>query len=308
MIIVNPVRRVVLSLPTTLSPLRYPGGKAKLYSVVKEIIELNDLHGTYIEPFAGGAGLAIKLLLNNDVRRIVINDSDVAIYSFWRCVLYHPDELCKFINTVPLTYEEWINQRNIYLNQENHNEVDIGKATLYLNRTNRSGIIKGGIIGGKNQQGAYLMDARFNRTGLVSKVRRIAAQSSRIELHNSDVFDFLKPDILGHYYKAFINFDPPYVQKGGQLYMNFFSDGDHRKLCAAISSCRRKWIVTYDICALTKDLYQRYRCAYLDLIYSANNTRKAKEYIFFSNNLEIPSSIELINKRAVPTNCANNPG
>lgn len=157
-------------MPTTPSPLRYPGGKVKLYKYVKEIFDLNNLHGTYIEPFAGGAGLAIKLLLNNDVKRIVINDSDLAIYSFWQCVLYHTDELCRFIETVPITYDEWIQQRTVYLNQSQYNETEIGKATFFLNRTNVSGILKGGIIGGKDQNGAFPMCARFNRADLVKKL------------------------------------------------------------------------------------------------------------------------------------------
>ena len=44
------------------SPLRYPGGKAQLFPLVRDIIVANRLNGaTYIEPFAGGAGLALKL-------------------------------------------------------------------------------------------------------------------------------------------------------------------------------------------------------------------------------------------------------
>lgn len=281
-------------MPTTPSPLRYPGGKVKLYKCVKEILDLNNLHGTYIEPFAGGAGLAIKLLLNNDVKRIVINDSDSAIYSFWQCVLYHTDELCQFIETVPITYEEWIQQRAVYLNQSQFSGIEIGKAAFFLNRTNVSGILKGGIIGGKNQTGAFPMCARFNRGELVKKVKRIAACSDKIDVYNLDALDFLSPRIMRHYYKVLINFDPPYVVKGGQLYMNSFTEEDHRKLRNAIAKCSRKWIVTYDVCDLTASLYKSFRGSFVDITYSANGARKSKEYIFFSNNLAIPANTVLL--------------
>lgn len=286
--------REVCSLPTTPSPLRYPGGKAKLYKYVKEILDLNNLHGTYIEPFAGGAGLAIKLLLNNDVKRIVINDSDSAIYSFWQCVLYHTDELCQFIETVPITYDEWLQQRAIYLNQSQYSEIEIGKAAFFLNRTNVSGIFKGGIIGGKDQTGASPMFARFNRAKLIQKINRIAACSDKIDVYNLDALDFLSPQVMRRYYKVLINFDPPYVEKGGKLYMNYFTEEDHRKLRDAIAKCSRKWIVTYDVCELTASLYKSFRGSFVNITYSAHGARKSKEYIFFSNNLIIPSNILLL--------------
>lgn len=277
-------------MPITPSPLRYPGGKTKNYEYVKRILDLNNLHGTYIEPFAGGAGLALKLLLNNDVSRIVINDSDPAIYAFWRTVLSYPEELCKFVEEIPLNYTEWQKQRNIYFNQADYTDLEVGKATLYLNRTNMSGVIKGGIIGGTEQTGRYKMDARFNRTDLIAKIIRIAEQKEFIDLYHLDVFEFIKAPIR-HYYKAFINFDPPYVNKGGQLYMNFFGVEDHVQLEKAISLCKRKWMVTYDNCELISNLYSRYRKGYIDVTYSANGSRKAQELVFFSDNLQIPEEL-----------------
>lgn len=275
-------------MSVTLTPLRYPGGKTKNYEYVKSILDLNHLHGTYIEPFAGGAGLAIKLLLNNVVERIVINDSDLAIYSFWKCVLEHTDELCNFISQVPLTIEQWRLEREIYLYPDQHSVLDIGKATFFLNRTNVSGVIKGGVIGGLKQSGKYKMDARFNRENLIKKIRRIAEQKERIDVLGYDVFVFMKSKELRYYYKAFINFDPPYVKKGGQLYMNFFKEEDHIRLRNVISRSTRKWMVTYDVCDSIEELYSDYRKDYIDLTYSANKARKAQELVFFSDNLVLP--------------------
>lgn len=282
-------------MPATLSPLRYPGGKTKLYHYVRSILESNGLLGeTYIEPFAGGAGLALKLLLKGDVKRIVINDSDQSIYSFWYSILNWSEEFCEMIASTDITLAEWERQRQTYSEQNTTNMLQLGFATFFLNRTNVSGIIKGGLIGGLQQDGANLMDARFNKQGLMAKIQDIASHREQIFLCNLDAQSFLQPEYLGKFYKAFINFDPPYVRKGDQLYKNAFTEDDHRLLSQEIGRCRRKWIVTYDVCPLIGELYAAYRHSYLDVAYSLNNKTVAQEYIFFSNNLTIPDSIDVV--------------
>lgn len=280
-------------MPSTYTPLRYPGGKTQLYSYVKKILDENNLHGTYIEPFAGGSGLALKLLIKKDVDRIVINDSDPAIFSIWKAILETPDELCHFIESVPITVEEWEKQKEIYITIHEKPSLELAKAAFFLNRTNISGVIKGGIIGGKAQIGTYKMDARFNRENLIKKIMDIFDCRDHIDVYNFDAIELLQPTVLRHYYKAFINFDPPYVIKGSELYMNSYQEEDHKRLRDAISNCSRKWIVTYDVCPLIEELYGKYRSSYLDINYSANQSRMAKEFVFFSNNLMLPSEIEL---------------
>lgn len=281
-------------MPSTYSPLRYPGGKTKFYDYVRELLRCNNMLGeTYMEPFAGGAGLALKLLLNDDVKRIIINDYDTAIYSFWHSILYETDAFCELINTTPVTTEEWKKQREIYMNHNGNISLDVGFSTFFLNRTNVSGVIKGGIIGGQEQQGAYKIDARYNGQNLISKILNIAEKREQIVLLNQDAKELLQPQQLRRYYKTFINLDPPYVKKGAQLYKNAFTDADHRELSELISNCNRKWIVTYDICSLVADLYQDFRSSYLDVTYSVRMSKKAQEYIFFSDNLELPDTIEL---------------
>ena len=248
---------------------------------------------TYIEPFAGGAGLSLKLLLNNDVKRIVINDFDPAIYSFWYSILYETDAFCDLIDSTPITLDEWKNQRNTYMDNSDYASLKLGFATFYLNRTNVSGVIKGGVIGGQEQTGTYKMDARFNKENLIKKTMRISGYRDQIVLLNQDAKELLQPQQLRKYYKSFINLDPPYVKKGTQLYKNAFSEKDHRDLYKLISECNRKWVVTYDICPLVAELYKKYRSSYLDATYSIQISKKAQEYIFFSNNLQLPNSISL---------------
>ena len=281
-------------MPSNLSPLRYPGGKTQLYSFVKEILSQNNLLGeTYIEPFAGGAGLAIKLLLNNDVKRIIINDLDFAIYSIWYSILNYTDDFCRKIEDTEISVNEWENQRRIYYSQT-ESVFDMGFSAFYLNRTNRSGVIKGGIIGGRDQSGTYKINARFNKDALINKIEGIARHKDRIIISNIDAVEFLSDGFLNHYYKTFINFDPPYVIKGSQLYQNAFTKEDHKILSELIARCRRKWIVTYDVCPLVEELYNKFRKAYISINYSASNSGKAKEYVFFSDNIVIPQSIDLL--------------
>jgi DNA adenine methylase len=279
-------------MPTTLTPLRYPGGKTQFYPLIKDILQKNDLIGhTYIEPFAGGAGIAIKLLINKDVEHIVINDIDPAIYAFWYSVLNHTDDLCSLVETTPITINQWKKQKKIYNNIKSK-MLKKGFATLFLNRTNVSGIIKGGIIGGLQQTGTYSLDARYTKSTLIRKIRNIGEFREQIDIYNSDaleLFDFTKIKTLK---KTFVNFDPPYVSKGAGLYENSFSEADHEKLAKMIKKCSRKWVVTYDIHPLIIKLYLGFRYDYLDLNYSINQKRKAKEYIFFSNNILLPENIE----------------
>ena len=279
-------------MPFTPSPLRYPGGKTQLYPLVRQILAYNGiLGGAYIEPFAGGDGLAIKLLLRDEVENIVFNDFDKAVYSVWHSILYSTDELCSLIEDSKLSIEEWQEHKQTYEKLDSSDLLALGFSTFYLNRTNVSGIIKGGVIGGKSQQGAYKIDARFNRLGLIKRIRDIAEHRDRISLSNIDAVNFVDSELVSSQKKALINFDPPYVLKGGMLYKNSYCEKDHVVLANKIHSCQHPWITTYDICPLIKELYSNYRSSVLGINYSIGDTRSAKEYIFFSHNIKLPPDL-----------------
>lgn len=274
------------------SPLRYPGGKAKLYNVVKKILASNGLlGGTYVEPFAGGAGLAIKLLLKDDVKRIVLNDLDSAIFYFWNTILTKPEEFCKAIDLAELTIDEWKNQKEIFKHGFCGNEFEYAFSLFYLNRTNVSGILNGGVIGGIEQKGTYRIDARFNKEELKQRIRNIAARKKDIILYNLDAKDFICGNYLNNYRKVFVNFDPPYVNKGARLYKNSFSKNDHVELFNCINKCTKKWIVTYDVGDFISGLYSKFPSELITVTYSAKSKTKKNEYMFFSKNLIIPDEI-----------------
>lgn len=277
------------------SPLRYPGGKVQLFPLVRDIIVVNKLQGaTYVEPFAGGAGLALKLLLEGIVSRILINDIDLHIYAFWHSVLNISEALCDMIIRTPVNRNTWKTQRTIYQKADSEDLLALGFATFFLNRTNVSGVLTGGMIGGKSQKGKYKLDARFDKDALVEKIELVSRQKNRILLFNDDAIDFLKRREVTSLRKALINFDPPYVQKGAALYKNSFTETDHRRLSKAILACHKRWIVTYDVCPLVTELFQTKRMGKIGVYYSARNPRLAKECIVFSDNVKVPASMMLL--------------
>ena len=273
------------------SPLRYPGGKGKLTPLIKLLIDMHGHRGgTYIEPFAGGAGVAIELLEKGVVSEIVINDLDKGIYSFWRAILEETDRFLEQVSRVPLTIDEWKKQRSICFRNNKKYSFELGFATFYMNRTNRSGIIKAGVIGGMEQSGLWKLDARFNREDLIFRIKKIAENKSKIHLYNKDIKSFLEKYIPKYEDNAFIYFDPPYFNKGKQLYLNFFNYNDHiriEKLIGNTVNC--DWIITYDDEPTIEKIYEKYCIRRIELNYSVAKKRKANELIIFKDNTKIPT-------------------
>lgn len=272
------------------SPLRYPGGKGKLAPFMKVLIEkTGHKGGTYIEPFAGGAGIALDLLENDIVSQIVINDLDKGIYSFWRAILSETDRVVEAVHEVPLSVEEWKKQREILLRADNKYSFELGFSTFYLNRTNRSGIINGGMIGGLEQNGVWKLDARFNKDNLINRILKIAKKKECIHLYNKDVASLIKNYLPKYEKDAFVYFDPPYFKKGKQLYLNFFNEQDHVRIEKMIrESVNCDWVITYDDVPEIANIYVNHELRRFDLNYSVAQKRKASEIIIFSNGDVIP--------------------
>lgn len=271
-------------MPTTYTPLRYPGGKSSIYPIVSALIR-NECLGdsVYTEPFAGGAGLAIKLLLKGDVNRIHLNDLDPAVHLFWESVVYRTDELNSLIVETPVTIDEWRRQRQIALAPELHTPLEVGFSTLFLNRTNVSGVLRGGVIGGLSQDGSNPMTARFNKTGLIKKINAIADRGGSIAVSGFDAMELIDNYWLAD--NAFLNIDPPYVKKGPLLYRNSFTREDHLRLRDSISKLQVPWILTYDDSEFIREAYSSWTMENLAIYYSIGSVRKTNEVMFKSNDL-----------------------
>ncbi len=280
------------------SPLRYPGGKACLYSLVSSILRANKLERQhYAEPFCGGSGLALSLLYRGYVSNIHINDIDPAIWAFWDGVLNQVDEFISRIANTPITVDEWQRQREIYLEQDATEPLTLGFSAFFLNRTNRSGIIKSaGVIGGKDQTGSYKVDCRFNREDLIRRVRRVAKYRDRIHLTRCDALEFVSHACETLPEKTFFCIDPPYYSKGRKLYTSFYASKDHSQLASEVKKMQKPWIVTYDKTPSISKLYHSHRQFEFNINYSVETKREGTEIMIVSKGLRVPP--ELRNRRA----------
>ncbi|CAH1209616.1 hypothetical protein PAECIP111893_03076 [Paenibacillus plantiphilus] len=269
-----------------LSPLRYPGGKDKTYNYIKHLVNINNI-STYIEPFAGGAAVALRLLINQDVKKIIINDYDRGIYALWNIIVTQPERLIQLIQDTPINMNEWYIQREIQKQKDSIDELSLAFSTLFMNRTNRSGIIKAGVIGGKNQDKTDKLDCRFNKEAITKRIRLIASFSNQIKVCNYDAKDFIEEEIKKTRYSLTF-FDPPYYDRGPDLYTNFYSHEDHVELAKIIQTKMRNryWILTYDIANQIEELYHKQLHTKYYLNYSIATPTKGQEFMFFSNKTE----------------------
>jgi DNA adenine methylase len=277
------------------SPLRYPGGKSRLSNFLTTICKKNNIDGHYVEPYAGGAAVALHLLLNGHVKEITINDYDRSLYAFWHSVINDTSKLCKMIDQAELTIENWQRQKEVQKNKTRANLLALGFSTFFLNRTNRSGIIDGGVIGGLSQSGKYKLNCRFNKEALIERIKLIAAHKKNISLYNLDALDLISEiQKMTKSKNVIFYFDPPYFLKGQSLYLNAYEPDDHKVVSERIKKIKNaRWIVSYDNVPEIRSLYKSENIkskTYL-LTHSAYKSREGKEILFFNKSLRVPVKV-----------------
>lgn len=276
------------------TPLRYPGGKQRLTPFVKEILGVNNISGHYVEPYAGGAGVGIELLINKNVKHIHLNDSNLGIYAFWHSVLYNTEELCRLISKASLTIDEWKKRKEIVKKASSADLLELGYSLFYLNRCNRSGVITAGVIGGLDQTGNYKMDARFNRNDLIRRIEAIGYLKNQISISNRDAEDYISNYICNLPSDCLIYLDPPYYNKGSELYLNSYKKSDHARIAGVIQNeIKHNWILSYDGTNQIIDLYSEKRYFLYNLQYSASRVYKGEEVFIFCDRLKLPDSCTL---------------
>jgi len=255
-----------------------------------ELLEANSAaRWDYVEPYAGGAGVAMELLIDNKVRRVFLNDSSYPIFALWKSIVTYPDEFCRMISRASLSLRSWERHREVLRQPQAHSLLDVGFSTFFLNRCNRSGVLTAGVIGGKAQSGKWRIDARFPRNELVSRVELIARHRDRIVVSNLDAEEFLLTKVNRMSPNTLVYCDPPYYERAKRLYLNTYQPEDHVRLSDVIQTrVRRHWIVSYDG---HPDILALYRCRRkfeYRLQYSAMNSYAGSEVFVFSDDLCIP--------------------
>ena len=271
------------------SPLRYPGGKAAMTSVLRQIRHLNGLGGSpTVEPYAGGAGASLTLLYLEETDSVHINDGDPAIHDFWWAAVHRSGAFVQKLIQTPVCVEEWRRQRVIFRSGKRVSRLARGFAAFYLNRCNRSGIIRSGsVIGGLEQTGKWKLDARFNKSSLRQRFEKLEEHKSRIEVSGIDGIELIES--LAHN-PVFLFVDPPYFQKGRTLYMNSLDHDYHTQLAGTLRSMSRAaWVLTYDDCAEIRSMYERWaNVRPFSLRYSASSSREGSELLITPRWMEVP--------------------
>lgn len=248
----------------------------------------------YAEPFAGGAGAALRLLVDDVVEAIHINDLDPGIAAFWRCVFGDAkQQFVEIIRNTPATIDEWERQRAIYLTPEGRPDLEIGFAAFYLNRCNRSGILTARPIGGLDQTGTWKIDARYNRDDLIGRINYLSSFRHRVTVTQQDAREFLR-SLAPLDERVLVYVDPPYITQGELLYLDKLSYSDHQQLAAQLTASELRWFMTYDCDdRITDELYPNLRCARFDIAHTAQRQHVGSEYAVFSDNL-IVSGLQVL--------------
>ena len=257
-----------------------------------------------IEPFAGSAAISLGLLALNKVKKALLNDIDPFITSFWRAVFEYNDELVSKIEEVDVTLEMYkLLKQHMRENKQstnNENIVENALTFLFINRTNFSGIIKGGPLGGIAQRSKYKIDCRFNKKDIVSRIRWLRQFKGRVEVYNEDGIDFLKKIVKQNWSSNLLLYiDPPYYNSGKYLYNYYFTDEEHNQLASLLSMIEQPWLLSYDDSEFIKHLYQR------DNIYTdtcvkirrkctiSSSKRRMVEFLFSNHPLPPLGRLEL---------------
>jgi DNA adenine methylase len=275
------------------TPLRYPGGKGKLANFLMLLVQQNRLTNLhYVEPYAGGAAVALALLFHEYAAHIYINDISIPIYAFWHAVLNETDELCRRIRNTEVNVEEWYRQKEVFKRSDQESLLDLGFATFFLNRTSRSGILNGGIIGGKKQTGPWKLDARFNKEDLIRRITKVAQFRSRIHISKEDAATLIRQVVPNLPAQTLVYLDPPYYVKGQDLYDNFYHHDNHAEIASLVASIPQYWLVSYDDVLQINKLYDAYQKRTYSLNYSAATRQKGTEVMIFCERLVIPKATD----------------
>jgi DNA adenine methylase len=280
-----------------LSPLRYPGGKRRLMPYVAAALEENRLQpDLFVEPFAGGASVALELLATARVRRIGLAERDPYVASFWHTVFFDSEWLCRQVEQVDVTLKTWQRMKSTRFRSKRAQAL----ACLFLNRTSFNGTLHdhAGPIGGQKQAGDYKLDCRFPRARLVRRIRTCAALAegdSVAFVREADALDVIRDARRGFGHEnVFLYLDPPFWGKASRLYRFSFTVADHTRLANALRHLRVPYLLSYDAAPEIEQLYsgngslqQR-----VELLYTATQ-RTAEQELVISNLQRLPGDTRM---------------
>jgi len=292
-----------------VSPLRYPGGKARMAPWLAEAFAVQTSNmdvEVWIEPFAGGAGAGLTLLDAEAVSEVWLTEKHPAIAAMWRAVLDDGEALARRVETTSADMTLWgwaLEQVTAAQAGQTLDDRELGFAALVVNRCSRSGIIapRVGPIGGKSQEGRWTVGSRWNPEGLAARIRHVASMSGSIRFTEGDAVARIEEldGSVGIEDEVMLFVDPPYCREGNRLYANGMTEDDHQRLADALNGCASRWLLTYDDEPLVAEvLYPERRVLAYYIPNTANRARVATEYAVLSDDLDLPVGLQLLPKTA----------
>ena len=270
------------------SPFRYPGGKGFLTPYLEDQIRqrFGANKPTYAEPFCGGAGSALNLLVDGSVGHLHLNDADYRIFSAWKAMIRETDRFLERLQNVKPNLETWEDSlQKLHEKPTSRYSFEVGFAAFFINRTSRSGVVLGsGPIGGYNQDGNWKIDARFNKAGLSERIRRIGNLSDSISLSCLDGLEFCRQLEKEKCLDAtFLFVDPPYVHAGGRLYHDGMNLAKHDALAEwLLSGVAPHWLLTYDDHQVVRENFATMQEHRIQVRYSLGKRRLEKELMYMT--------------------------
>lgn len=271
-----PAYKPICKLQKRLSPLRYPGGKSKIIDFLSGQFRKKQMH-TFIEVFAGGASVGLSLLQAGLIQHLVLNDTDPGVHAFWETVKEGPEKLLIRLAEKDPTLDDFRHAQEVLDQPEGYSPDALAWSELVCNRLGYSGITKAGPLGGWNGTQQQLL-ARWNAKALGKRIRTIHAMADWITVMRLDAKELLEQSAYWDQ-RSTCFIDPPYVDQGGRLYREFFTQEDHEDLAWMINSLYQGFpgadiIITYDECELVRNLYPYAEIVEIGRNYSCNTRRK----------------------------------
>ena len=287
----------------SVTPLRYPGGKSRLLGYVERFLKSNGISPDCVcEPYAGTASISVGLLQRGMVSSAYICEKDPLIVAYWNAIKFHIDDFVESIKAVEVSMDTWFSFRE-YLSEDAHTRfsvTELALALLFYNRTNYSGIIKGGPLGGKSQKSQYKLGCRFNKLAIIEKLVGLSKVSENIHITSGDGLEFLRRESKNMPKESmFFYVDPPFYTAGKDLYREFFKDEDHINLANFLADLESPWLLSYDDSQFIRNLYKEKRNAKIYTDYQANFLKKSEGELLFSNRV-IPPGSTAVNFRYSP--------
>ena len=266
---------------------RYPGGKGKLSDqILRTILAFYEKYPglEYREPFIGGGSIGLRLLQNPVIQKAWLNDFDAGIIALWKSVNAFPEELCKAVRKFkPSTKAFYAFKKKLTATAKFSDDVEFGLAKLAIHQISYSGLgtMSGGPLGGRSQKSEYGIDCRWRPDLLCRKILALHHhfQSKKLRFTNCDFQKLTDTINLGEQPKIFLYLDPPYYEKGQELYQHGFTHDDHVRLAKSLKNTSQPWLLSYDDHPAIRELYDFAEMVKVPITYTINSARERHELL-----------------------------